>query len=147
MPISTSQKWPQTLNVFEEVEKSLLHSYLRVLSITERETHTFCPSGSCRSGSCLMLSPLPTFPLSLLLKVFPLRHPMCPDLFSRNLILHGSFSLQRLTWTFHFYPLFEGVKCISDWTGYTRWSQPFLCCSRSAAWQDIPLQRHCELWV
>lgn len=62
-----------------------------------------------------------------------------------NLILHGSFSLQRLARTFHFDPLSEGTQCISDWTGYTRWSQPFLCCSHSAAWQGIPLQR--QLWA
>lgn len=114
-------------------------------SVHHRQRHTFCPSRSCRSGSCLMLSPLPTFPSSLLLKVFPLCHPMCTDLFSWNLILHGSFSLQRLARTFHFDPLSEGTQCISDWTGYTRWSQPFLCCSHSAAWQGIPLQR--QLWA
>lgn len=120
------------MNVFGEIEKSLLHYYLRVLSITEREIHTFCPSGSCRSGSCLMLSPVPTFLSSSLLKVFPLCHPVCTDLLSRNLIVHGSFSLQGLTQPFHFYPFSAGAKCISDWTGYTRWPQPFLCCSHSA---------------
>lgn len=70
----------------------------------------------------------PTYlPIIFALKIFPLCHPVCTDLFSWNLIFHGSFSLQGLMWTFHFYPFPEGVKCIR--TGDATAGGPSLFCA------------------